>query len=522
MERIKGGVIFIIAGYVLYQLGAFISNNYLLGYNEFVITKYFIGCALSALSFTYGLYLIAFDEKKPTKTTHGSAKWATKKDLKKLLNSDSRFVLGKAYNQKVRYKGNSHLLTVAPTRTGKGTCAIIPNLLRYESSVFVIDPKGENASVTANRRRAMGQEVYILDPWAIVPNEISATFNPLSFLESDSSDLEENAKLIADTLVYRGDKNVDPHWNDEALTLITGFILHVVKTYPEEQRTLMKVRDLISAPSKELAETLYNMSKSKHKIIARAAISFLDKPEKEAGSVLSNARKHTEFIDNRHIESVMGNGTPVQNKLNLSDLKKKNISVYLVLPPEHLSTFSRWLRLLIGLAIKSMSNTKHKTNNPVLFILDEFAVLGHLKTIEQAVGLMAGYGVQLWTILQDLSQLQDIYPDLWKSFISNAGVLQTFGTADIDTAEYISKMIGVQTIEVNSTSETTDYRDHKQTGTGNYSTGRSLMMPEEILNLPPYKQILFIRNYPPILADKLKYYEDKELEGSYGKNPFYF
>jgi type IV secretion system protein VirD4 len=85
---------------------------------------------------------------------------------------------------------------------------------------------------------------------------------------------------------------------------------------------------------------------------------------------------------------------------------------------------------------------------PVWFVLEEFPTLGHMRSIETAAGLLAGYGVKLWAVLQDLTQLQTHYQKSWETFLGNAGILQAFGNADTTTTEYLSKRLGMtQVIE---------------------------------------------------------------------------
>jgi type IV secretory pathway TraG/TraD family ATPase VirD4 len=103
---------------------------------------------------------------------------------------------------------------------------------------------------------------------------------------------------------------------------------------------------------------------------------------------------------------------------------------------------------------------------PVLFLLDEFAALGRLKSIETAIGYMAGFGVQLWPFIQDVSQLRDLYPHRWESFMANAGVLQAFGVNDTNTAEIISRSLGTTTVtlrDLTAFSEPVDLRELTQT-----------------------------------------------------------
>jgi len=110
---------------------------------------------------------------------------------------------------------------------------------------------------------------------------------------------------------------------------------------------------------------------------------------------------------------------------------------------------------------------------PTLFLLEEFAALGRLEAVERATGLMAGYGLQLWPILQDMSQLKDLYGDRANTFIANAGVQQVFGVNDFETAKWLSQMIGQET----SRFQTDSFSNHL--------TGRDLLTPDEIMQMPP-------------------------------------
>jgi type IV secretion system protein VirD4 len=203
---------------------------------------------------------------------------------------------------------------------------------------------------------------------------------------------------------------------------------------------------------------------------------------------------------------------------DLADLKTSATTIYLVLPADRLATHGRWLRLVVGLCLSALARDRQPPRHPVLFLLDEFAALGRLQAVETAIGLMAGYGVLLWPILQDLSQLQDLYPKRWRSFLANAGVVQAFGVNDMGTAEYLSKMLGQRTVTV---------RHHGRSGETELSRGsenygpaaRPLLMPHEIMRLPPHQQILLLQGKPPILADRVRYFADKEFQGMFRRNP---
>jgi type IV secretion system protein VirD4 len=128
----------------------------------------------------------------------------------------------------------------------------------------------------------------------------------------------------------------------------------------------------------------------------------------------------------------------------MEDLKKKRVTVYLCLPATRLATHGRWLRLVIAMAMEAMERTGplEQGRPPVLFVLDEFAALGHMQSIESAAGQIAGFGVKLWPVIQDLTQLQRDYKEAWETFMGNAGVLTFFGNTDMTTAEHIAKRLG--------------------------------------------------------------------------------
>src|SRR3954449_4333336 len=128
----------------------------------------------------------------------------------------------------------------------------------------------------------------------------------------------------------------------------------------------------------------------------------------------------------------------------LEELKERRTTVYLCLPAMRLGTHGRWLRLMIGMALEALERTGpiKEDQHRVLFCLDEFAVLGHMQSIERAAGQIAGFGCKLWPVIQDLTQLQRDYQKGWETFIGNAGLLTFFGNTDLTTLEHISKRLG--------------------------------------------------------------------------------
>lgn len=469
--------------------------------------------------------LLLWRGKEMVDVTHGSARFMTDTGVRELATGTG-LIVGREDRKSgrlIRYTGEAHLLTIAPTRSGKGVGAVIPNLLTYEGSVLCIDPKGENVRVTARERRRLGP-VYVLDPFG-VSGEPSAGYNPLGFIDPMSPDGAEDAATLADALVADPAGQVaEAHWNEEAKALLSGLILHVASTEPLQRRTLARLREQLTLPPKEFADLLGAMSRSTAAdgLIARAANRQLGKSDREAAGVLSGAQRHTHFLDSSRIAR-----TTATSDFEFATLKARPATLYLVLPPDRLDTYSRWLRLMVTQAISALSRSARRPTAPVLLLLDEFAALGRLEAVERAMGLMAGYGLQLWPILQDIHQLRSVYGARAGTFLSNAGCLQIFNVNDIETAEWVSRLLGETTVWAQSAiaddagsalpliSPTLAggaplYDEH--------SSKRALLTPDEVRRLPPYLELLFMAGRPPILAQKVRYHEDHEFQGLFAKS----
>ncbi len=189
--------------------------------------------------------------------SHGSAQWGTGE----ALAGERGLLLGRSEHHALRLDGQGHVLTVAPTRSGKGVSCVIPNLLDYPGSVLVTDPKGENYAVTARWRGAQGHVVHALDPFDVVGG--TASYNPMDLIDSASADVADDARLLADMLILpEGREGEQAFWNEEARALLTGLILHVAASAPPELRTLTHVRRLLTLAPDSAQQLLADMGQS--------------------------------------------------------------------------------------------------------------------------------------------------------------------------------------------------------------------------------------------------------------------
>jgi type IV secretion system protein VirD4 len=274
-----------------------------------------------------------------------------------------------------------------------------------------------------------------------------------------------------------------------------------------ERRHLGTLREYLTPAPEAFAALLRRMQESDAAggLIARSANRYLGKSDREAAGVLSSAQRYTHFLDSPRMIGVLS-----RSDFRFADLKHQNVTVFLVLSPDRLSTYSRWLRLLVSQSLLDMVRDPVKPETPVLYLLDEFASLGHLAPIERAMGLMAGYGVQLWPILQDVHQLRATYGQRAGTFLSNAGVLQVFGANDHDSVRLVSDLLGQETVVFQTMARALD-SEKSGISYSQQHTARPLLTPDEVRNLPAQGQLLFLVGQRPIFAKKLVYFADPEF-----------
>ncbi len=473
------------------------------------------------------------------------AKWLTSEEMTGPVWEYGRgsLLLGRRNGRLVGWNDNRHVLTIAGSRAGKGVSLIVPNLLVYEGSAFVIDPKGENAAITARRRQQLGQAVYVLDPFGVSGHK-SASFNPLAELSLRSKDVVEDAGMFADALIEHP-AQADRHWTEAAQALVRALIL-LTLSYPQpSRRNLVTMRRLLTlsdpwidwrmederfrhphgvdvpnlSRQQALIALLKDQKGQRHgDICLGVAGQFESMGEKELGSVLSTAKTQTQWLDDRRVKNVL-----VRSSFTMEDLKRKPTTIYLCLPAMRMGTHARWLRLMIMHSLNVMERTRCKPELPVLFVLDEFPVLGYLKSIETAAGLMAGFGVKLWTIVQNVGQLKQHYQQSWETFFANAGMVTAFGVVDSESQAEISKKLGK--LRITSQVPTGAVGSALLSGAPSLKDERSvepLLSDDEFGHLfsRERNRILMLgAGFAPAVAERLEYFRDPMFEGLFDPPP---
>jgi len=335
-----------------------------------------------------------------------------------------------------------HALTIAGTRAGKGAAVIIPNLKLWNHNILVIDPKGEAVKATATDRERLGQSVYVVDPFTTkgIPKKYRASYNPLTDLNVDALTIKEDITTISDGIIMRANGDAE-HWDSGAQRILSGLIAYALLELEPHEQNLIEIRAIIR-DEKRFASVVEKMKTLDGcEGLAQAGASAVW--AKEGGYFVSNLDKNTEWLDSKAMRNALTEST-----FSMRDLKREKASVYLVLPPKYVAQHGRFLRLFVRCGIDVMSDDDVPNERRCLFMLDEFFTLGYIDEIAKAAGLMAGYGLQMWIILQNLGQLTSLYGrDGAETFFGNSDIHQFFGNRDPQSLKWVSEQVGSYDLE---------------------------------------------------------------------------
>jgi type IV secretion system protein VirD4 len=466
------------------------------------------------------LFPLFLRQKKAGSTIHGASRFADEAEVKKMgLLKNKGVIIGKYKQNYMTHDGPEHLLAFAPTRSGKGVGLVVPSLIAWSGSAIVHDLKGENWELTAGYRKHLGPVLYF-NPG----DQASVHFNPLFEVRLGENEVKDT-QMIADILVDpEGASERMDHWAKTGHALLVGSILHVLYSKDIHDKSLKGVADLLSNPNKsaedvfnemlnafhfELGEHPIYQSTTTHPVVAACAREMLNKAENERSGVISTAMS---FLSLYRDPIVAGN--TAESDFRIEDLMdgEQPVSLYLVVPPPDAQRTKSLMRLMLQQICRRLTERLKKPKHRMLLMLDEFPALGRLDFFETALAYVAGYGLKAYLITQSLNQLEKAYGQN-NSIMDNCHIRITFAPNDERTAKRISELLGTTTVASESTSESGKKMSwflSQKSKSVNW-IGRPLMTPGEIMQIPPDRELIFIANQPPILAWKMRFYEDKKF-----------
>ena len=448
-------------------------------------------------------------------TTYGSARWASAQDVRKAgLTQSTGVFLGQHDRQYLRHEGPEHVLTFAPTRSGKGVGLVVPTLLSWPASAVIHDIKGENWSITAGWRSRFSH-CLLFNP----TDSRSAAYNPLLEVRRGAHEVRD-VQNIADILVDpEGALEKRNHWEKTSHALLVGAILHVL--YAGEDKTLRGVANFLSDPASPFELTLHRMMTTHHlgdgphPVVASAAREVLNKSDNERSGVLSTAMSFLGLYRDPTVAEVTS-----CCDWRIADLiaAESPVSLYLVVPPSDISRTKPLIRLILNQIGRRLTESLDGSDgimrrHKLLLMLDEFPALGRLDFFETALAFMAGYGIRSFLIAQSLNQIDKAYGQN-HSILDNCHVRVTFATNDERTAKRISETLGTAT-ELRAQRNYAGHRLAPWLGhlmVSRQETARPLLTPGEVMQLPPDESVVMVSSLPPIKAKKLRYYTDANFK----------
>jgi type IV secretion system protein VirD4 len=497
--------------------------------------------------------IVRKNTNKAHESLHGSARWADRKDIeaagllaKKGEDSDGVYVGGwvdkKGTLHYLRHSGPEHVLTYAPTRSGKGLGLVLPTLLSWPHSTFITDLKGELWALTAGwRKKYAHNKVIRFEPASA---QGSAAWNPLDEIRGVGTEYEiGDVQNLATMIVDPDGKGLNSHWDKTAFALLTGVILHALYKARDDGgvATLPSVDRMLSDPEKPVGDLWVEMATYPHAdgrplpVISSAGQDMLDRPEEEAGSVLSTAKSFLAlYRDNVVAANVSRSDFKIKDLMNDED----PVSLYIITQPNDKARLRPLVRVLINMIIRlsadkmDFENGRPKVHykHKMLAMLDEFPSLGKLEIMQESLAFIAGYGIKCYLICQDLNQLKSretgYGPD--ETITSSCHVQNAYPPNRIETAEHLSKLTGITTV-VKEQITTSGKRVSAMLGQVSRTTQevqRPLLTADECMRMPgPVKDarglitqagdvdmVIYVAGYPAIYGRQTLYFKDPVFE----------
>lgn len=429
--------------------------------------------------------------------------------------------------RELSYKGERHHFLIGPNGSGKGMRVLVRNLLRTASnrSFVVFDTKGELTAITAAYRRQVS-DVVILNPFGVlgIPG---SSFNPLALIDPRSDNFFDDCAGIAEALIKIEEK--EPHWSESAMALLTALIMWETMIAKREKRpaSLVHVRKMLTEPDVyEAGENGKQLLVSGLRVTAKrmaeeggervkSMIGRFTRGTDEMASIQSTADRQTTWTLSTPIAKSL-----MRNEIDFAVLKKRPTTVYVILPPERMQTHSVWLRTVLVTALRSLFTAGGLRT---LFMIDEFAHLGHLRIVEDVFALIRGYGIQMMPVVQSIPQLH-VYKK-WQAMLGSAGVVQCFAPNDIETAEWMSKRAGDTTVVAsgyNAGNSDSEHRHSANNGRSWQQARRPLFTPNELIGMERGTGLIFLDSTTKTIPFHAPPYWDIDLYRERAQpNPYY-
>lgn len=384
----------------------------------------------------------------------------------------------------ILYQGDAPLLTCGMTGSGKGRGALIPTLLTYPGPVIVTDIKAELCRVAGRRRRDLRHKVVTLDPCRLASPQ-SDGLNPLDLTSLPGANADADAQMLASLLAAGHYSQHDPFWSDTATSLIAGLIAHIATAYPPHERHLGHLRAWLYHQDMDLAiANSLDRGEIRSRFARDQFVAYLTAPEdRTRPCIRASACSYINALCGEQASAALAAST-----FSLRDVYDgKPLSIFLVIPPDQLESLKPLWRLWVGILLTAVMRRPSVPKERTLFLLDECAQLGEMSALRQAVTLLRGAGLQVWSFWQDLSQIRQLYPRDWQTMLNNAEATQLFSVPNHLMAREWGELLGLE--------------------------------PARLARLAPEDAVVSIRGRDTRIVRRPDYLTDAPFAGLYDPNP---
>lgn len=444
---------------------------------------------------------------------HGSAHWGNAGQVNKKYENKTEPEKNKILTQKTKigldgrkHRRNLNVLVCGGSGAGKTRFYAKPNIMQANTSFVILDPKGENVRDTGNLLKSKGYDIKVLD---LINMDKSYCYNPFVYLHSDN-DIQKLVTNIFKNTTPKGSQSQDPFWDQAAMMLLLALVFFLHYEAPPEEQNFPMVMEMIR--SGEVKEDDDGFMSPLDRLFARLAdrqpdhiaLKYYRNYRSGSGKTLKSIQiTLVARLEKFNLDSLAA--ITQSDEMELDRLGEKKTAIYAVIPDND-SSYNFIVGMLYTQLFQQLyysADVMHGGRLPVHvhFVMDEFANVALPDEFDKLLSTMRSREISVSIIIQNLAQLKKLFEKEWESIVGNCDEFLYLGGNEQSTHEYVSKLLGKETIDMNT------YGQSKGRN-GNYSTnwqitGRELMTPDEVRIMDNKYALLFIRGERPIMD--LKY-----------------
>lgn len=444
---------------------------------------------------------------------HGSAHWGNAGQVNKKYENKTEPEKNKILTQKTKigldgrkHRRNLNVLVCGGSGAGKTRFYAKPNIMQANTSFVILDPKGENVRDTGTLLKSKGYDIKVLD---LINMDKSYCYNPFVYLHSDN-DIQKLVTNIFKNTTPKGSQSQDPFWDQAAMMLLLALVFFLHYEAPPEEQNFPMVMEMIR--SGEIKEDDDGFMSPLDRLFARLAdrtpdhiaLKYYRNYRSGSGKTLKSIQiTLVARLEKFNLDSLAA--ITQSDEMELDKLGEKKTAIYAVIPDND-SSYNFIVGMLYTQLFQQLyysADVKHGGRLPVHVhcVMDEFANVALPDEFDKLLSTMRSREISVSIIIQNLAQLKKLFEKEWESIVGNCDEFLYLGGNEQSTHEYVSKLLGKETIDMNT------YGQSKGRN-GNYSTnwqitGRELMTPDEVRMMDNKYALLFIRGERPIMD--LKY-----------------